>query len=175
MFGIDEGDDAVEAEVALDFVVGEKGLGDGAGVGEAGGFDEDVVETVAAFHQLAEDADEIAANGAAEASVVHLEDLLVGIDDEGVVDPDLAEFVFDDGDAFAVLGGEDAVEEGRLAGSEEAGEDRDGDAGVSRSGHAQWEGFTSEGGWVSAGGFWICGDRGGGAARGREERRAGAS
>jgi hypothetical protein len=50
-----------------------------------------------------DDADEIAANGAADAAVVHLEDFLVGADDEVVVDADLAELVDDDGEALAVV------------------------------------------------------------------------
>ena len=84
--------------MGLELVVGEEGLGDGPGVGKAGGLDEDVVEAIAALHELAEDADEVAADGAAEAAVVHLEDFLVRVDDEGVVDADLAELVLDDGE-----------------------------------------------------------------------------
>jgi hypothetical protein len=55
--------------------------------------------------------------------------LLVGLDDELVVHADLAELILDDGDLFAVLLGEDAVEEGGFAGAEEAGEDSDGNGG----------------------------------------------
>ena len=138
VLGIDDGNDAVEAEAGLEVLVGEEGLGDGAGIGEAGGLDEDVIEAVATLEELAEDADEVAADGAAKAPVVHLEDFLVGIDDQGVVDADLAEFIFDHGDAFAVVRGEDAVEEGGLSGAEKAGEDRDGNASVCRSSHALW-------------------------------------
>jgi len=53
--------------------------------------------------QEGEDADEIAADGAADAAVVHLEEFFVGLDDELVVDADLAELVFDHGDFLAVL------------------------------------------------------------------------
>ena len=70
----------------------------GPGIGEAGGFDEDVVElALAAFHQVAEDADQVAADGAADAAVVHLEDFFLGADDEVLIDADLAELVLDDG------------------------------------------------------------------------------
>jgi len=126
VFGVDDGDDGVEAEVGLHLVVGEERLRDGAGIGEAGGLDEDAVEGLLALHEAAEDADEIAANGAADAAVVHLEELFVGLDDELVVHADLAEFVFDHGELLAVLFGEDAVEERGFAGAEEAGEDGDG-------------------------------------------------
>ena len=99
----------------------------GAGIGEAGGLDDDGVELALALHQPVEDADEIAAHGAADAAVVHLEHFLVGADDELVVDADLAELVDDHGIFLAVLLGEDAVEERGLAGAEIAGEDGDGD------------------------------------------------
>jgi hypothetical protein len=130
VLGVHHGDDAVQPELALHLVVDEEGLGHRAGVGHARGFDEDVVELVPAFHQVAEDADQVAAPGAADATVVHLEDLFLGADDQLLVDADLAELVLDDGDALAVLGGEDVVEQGRLARPEEAGQDGDGDTGV---------------------------------------------
>ena len=126
MLGVDERDDGVEGELLLHLRVGEEGLGDGRRVGEAGGLDEDGVEAVLAFHQPAEDAEEVAAHGAADAAVVHLEDFLVTLDDELVVHAHLAELVLDDGDLPAVLFGQDAVEQGGLAGAEEAGEDSDG-------------------------------------------------
>ena len=85
------------------------------------------VEPALALHQALDDADQVAAHRAADAAVVHLVDLLVGLDDEVVVDADLAELVDDDGVALAVVLGEDAVEERGLAGAEIAGEHGDGD------------------------------------------------
>ena len=43
------------------------------------------------LHQVAQNADEVAAHGAADAAVVHLEEFLLGAEDELVVDGDLAE------------------------------------------------------------------------------------
>ena len=125
---VDQRHDGVERELMLEIVVEEEGLCDRTGVGHARGLDDDVVEAVAALQQLAQDAQQVAAHRAADAAVVGLEDLLLGADDELVVDPDLAELVLDDGDALAVLLGEDAVEQGRLARPEEAREHGDGDA-----------------------------------------------
>jgi hypothetical protein len=51
----------------------------------------------------------------------------IRIDDERLIDADLAEFVFDDGYAFSVVLGEDAVQERGLARAEKACEHRDGD------------------------------------------------
>src|SRR5690606_6640924 len=63
----------------------------------------------------------------ADAAVVHFEHILVGADDQVVVDADLAELIDDDGVTLAVVLGEDAVEQGGLACAEVAGEDGDGD------------------------------------------------
>ena len=137
VLGVDQSDDAVEAEALFDLFVAEEGLGDGAGIGQAGGFDQHVVELVPALHELAKNADEVAANGAAKAPVVHFKDLFVGLDDQFVVDADLAEFVLDDGDALAVVGGQDAIEQGGLAGAEKAREDGHRDARVVVFGHRE--------------------------------------
>jgi len=72
-------------------------------------------------HEIADDADEVAAHGAADAPVVHLEDLLVGADDEPVIDSDLDELVLDHGDALPVILGQDAIEQRRLSRGEKAG------------------------------------------------------
>jgi hypothetical protein len=103
VLGVDHGDDGVEPGPRLDVVVGEEGLRHRAGIGEAGGLDQDAVELVLALHQAFDDADQVAAHGAADAAVVHLEDFLVGIDHEVVVDAELAELVDDDGVFLAVL------------------------------------------------------------------------
>jgi len=103
VFGVDDRDNTVDAVGGFDFVVGEEGLGDGAGVGEAGGFDQDAIEPVLAFHEAAEHANEIAAHAAADATVVHLEEFFVALDDELIVDADFAEFVFDNGEFLPVL------------------------------------------------------------------------
>ena len=111
----------------LHVLVDEEGLRDRRGIGEAGRLDDDRVELALAAHQAFEDADQVAAHGAADAAVVHLEHFLVGADDEVVVDADLAEFVDDDGVFLAVRFRQDAVEQRGLAGAEIAGEHGDGD------------------------------------------------
>src|SRR5262249_17497765 len=134
---IDDGDDGVEAELVLHLLIDEERLRHWAGVGHAGRLDQDVVELVSAFHEVAEDADEVAADLAAQAAVVGLEQLLLGADDEVAIDADLAELVLDDGDALAVLGGDEVVERGGGAGADEAGQHGDGDAGVGMGGYGK--------------------------------------
>jgi hypothetical protein len=126
VFGVDHRDDGIETEAGAHLVIGEEGLGDRTRIGEAGGLDQDAVQTVLALHQTAKDADKVAPDGATDAPVVHLKDLFVALDDELVVHPYLAVLVFNHGQLFAVLLRQDAVEQGGLAGTEEAGEDGDG-------------------------------------------------
>ena len=63
-----------------------------------------------ALHQPFDDADEIAAHGATNAAIVHLEHFFVGVDDQVVIDADLAKFVDDDCVALPVRLAEDAVQ-----------------------------------------------------------------
>jgi hypothetical protein len=125
---VDQRDDRIEQVIVADLLVGEERLRYRTGVGHAGGLDHHAVEPdlalVALFLQRAEDADEIAAHGAADAAVIHLHDLLVAGLDDVVVDPDLAELVLDHRDALAMILLQDAVQQRGLAAAEEPGEDR---------------------------------------------------
>ena len=123
--GIDHRRHAVQFGTGPDIVVDEEGLGDGPRVGEACGFNDDGVEAALALHEAGQHPDEVAAHRAADASVVHLEDFLVGADDEVVVDSHFAELVDDDRIAPAMVLREYAVQERGLAGAEIAGEDGD--------------------------------------------------
>src|SRR6516225_5875920 len=125
--GVGDRDHRVELGLAADIVVHEERLRHRRGVREPRGFDDDGVELALPAHQPVDDAHEIAAHGAADAAVVHLEYFFVGTDDEIVVDADLAEFVDDDGVLLAVRLRQNAVEQRGLAGPEIAGEHGDGD------------------------------------------------
>src|SRR5262252_4184391 len=125
--GIGDRDHRVELGLAADIVVHEERLRHRRGVREPGGLDDDGVELALPAHQPVDDAHEVAAHGAADAAVVHLEYFFVGADDEIVVDSDLAEFVDDDGVLLPVRLRQNAVEQRGLAGAEIAGEHGDGD------------------------------------------------
>lgn len=111
MLCIHEGHHAVDVEFFLDLFVHEERLHDWAWVGEAGGLDEDVIKFILSLHEITEDANEIAANRATDTPVVHFKKLLVGIDDQLVVDANLTEFILDDGYFEPVLLGENAVQQ----------------------------------------------------------------
>ena len=129
--GVDQGQHRVEQIAAGDLVVHEEGLRHRAGVGQAGGFDDHALEVQFAlappFGQVGQRGAQVFTDRAAHAAVVHLDDLLLGVGHQDlVVDVLLAEFVFDDGDLLAMCLGEHALEQRGLAGSQEAGEDGDG-------------------------------------------------
>jgi hypothetical protein len=94
-FGIRDSHDGIEPCAVADILVHEEGLRHGGGIGKAGGLDDDGVELALALHQTVDDADQVAAHGAADAAIVHLEHFLVGADHEVVVDADLAKLVDD--------------------------------------------------------------------------------
>ena len=127
VLGVGHGDHGIELGPLAHIVVHEEGLRHRHRIGQARGLHQDAVEAARPLHQPLDDADQVAAHRAAHAAIVHLEDFLVALDDEVVVDVDLAELVDDDGVFLAVVLGQDTVEERGLAGAEIAGEHRDGD------------------------------------------------
>jgi hypothetical protein len=123
--GIHDRDHRVQLELCLQLVIHEEGLDHGRRIGEASGLDQHMVEAIAPPHEGAEDANEIAPHRAADAPIVHLEDLFLCRNDEVVVDAYLAELVLDDGDPLAVVFAQDAVQERGLARAQKPGEDGD--------------------------------------------------
>jgi hypothetical protein len=134
VLGVDQRHNGVEPGLGAHVVVHEKSLRHRHGIGQSGGFDHDGIEPSGAAHEAFNHADQVAAHRAAHAAIVHLVDFLVGFHDQLVVDADFAEFVDDHGVALAVVFGEDAVEQRRLAGTEIAGQHGDGKLGL-RIGH----------------------------------------
>jgi len=133
--GVHHRDDAVQPEVLLHRLVHEERLGHRRRVREPRGLDDHAIKAEAArrapVREVPENADQVAAHLAADAAVVHLDDLLVLVlHEQLVVDAGLAEFVLDHRDAVAVLVAQDAVEQRCLAAAQEAGEDGDGNAGI---------------------------------------------
>jgi len=119
---------------ALALLVAEgEGFGHWQRFGNPGGLDQQVVEA-ALTGELADFLEQVFAQGAADAAVAHLHQLFLGAIEADAalhlvaVDVDLAHVVDDhrDAAAFAIL--QDVVEQGALAGTEEAGQDGNGEA-----------------------------------------------
>ena len=120
-FGVSERHHRIKLRRIFDVGVDKEGLRHRRRIGEAGGLNDDRIKLAAPAHQPFNDADQIAAHRAADTAVVHLEDFLVGADDEIIVDADFTEFIDDHRIATTMLFGENTVQQRRLAGAEIAG------------------------------------------------------
>ena len=86
-----------------------------------------MVELVASPHQVGDDPNQIAAYSTADAAIVHFKDFFVGIHNQLVVDANFAIFVDDHGNFFAMLIGQNPIEQGGFACSEISSEHGHGD------------------------------------------------
>ena len=131
---IDHGDDAVDGEARADRRPVE-GLDQRLRQSEARGLDEDVLGRQVAVDQRLHGRDEIVGDGAAQAAIGELDDILLraaldaAAPQDFAVDADAAELVDDDGEPLAARGLEQMAHERGFAGAEEAGDDGRGDAG----------------------------------------------
>ena len=130
MPGIDDSDNRIDHELCLHLIVGQERLHDGSRVGESCGLNQDPIELVPPFHQVSKDADEVPPHGAADATVIHLEEFLLRINHEFMVNADLSELILNYGNSQAVLLGENSIEERRFACPKEAGKNSDRNASI---------------------------------------------
>ena len=132
VFGVDNRGNRIEYGTFLQKMIDEEGLRHRAGIGQAGGLDDDGIERFCAIglprQQAVQGADQVAAHRAADAAVVHLEQLFVGVQDEVVVDADFAELVDDHCITMTMVFRQDAVKQRGFAGAQIAGKNRDRDA-----------------------------------------------
>jgi hypothetical protein len=126
VLGVDHGHNGIELGPAADIFIDKKCLRDGRGIGQPGRLHDDTIHAAPAPHQAAKNSYEIATHRAADAAVVHFENFFFRIDDEIIVNSDLAEFIDNDGIALAVRLREDPVEQRGLSRPEITGDHRDG-------------------------------------------------
>jgi hypothetical protein len=86
-----------------------------------------MIEFVAATHQVRNNPNQVTADSAANATIVHLKDFFISIDHQFMIDANFTKFIDNYGDFFAMLMGENAIEQGSFACAEVACEDGDGD------------------------------------------------
>ncbi|MNZ97720.1 hypothetical protein D3C78_1169740 [compost metagenome] len=108
MCGVHQGDDAVQQEAFAEDLVREKGLGDRAGIGHAGAFDDQPIERqlalVYAVQQVQQRIGQFVGFAAADAAVAQGGDAAGAVANQRIVDRHFAEFVFDYRNLVAVLG-----------------------------------------------------------------------
>ena len=126
--GIDHRDDALQAIPDHEVRVVDQGVQDRGGIGEAGRLDHQPAErldtaVVALAQQVFQGGDQVAAHGAAQAAGAQQDHVLVDPLDQQMVEADLAELVDDDHGVGQGRIAQHPVEQRRLAGAEESGED----------------------------------------------------
>ena len=94
-------------------------------VGDAAGLEQDVFGLLGTSHQLGHRSGQIVADVAADTAVGEIDDvpIVLDSDDELGVDVDRTEVVHQHRDPKAVIAGQDAVQQRRLAGAKKAGQD----------------------------------------------------
>jgi hypothetical protein len=132
VLGINHRDNAIQSKLVFQLIIEKEGLDNRSRIGQAGGLDENIVESIATFNEVAQDANQVAAYGAAQATVVHLKDFFFGADDEFLIDADFAEFIFNNGDALTVMGVQNVVQKSRLARAKKPCQNGDGNSGIFR-------------------------------------------
>jgi len=103
---------------------GTKGVGDRARVGQAGCFDQDIIEAFLFPQQRAETFDQVAADPATKTAIIQFEDFFIDTNDQLVVDANRAELVDDDRALVTVLLRDQVVEERGLARAQKPCQDR---------------------------------------------------
>ena len=154
---VDQRDHAVEPEGLHESRMAHDRLQHGRRVCKPGRLDDDAPQGrdapgLHAVDQIGQRIDEVAADRAAQASVRELDDAVGRLLDEQVVDGDVAELVDDDGGVGEGRVLQQAVEQRRLAGAEEAGQDRNGDRRLHQPASAELPSIAT--GSVPAGGGW---------------------
>ena len=110
-------------------VIHKEGLGDWARIGDSSGLNYDTLKAnfliLALLPKLIEGVHQIATNRAADATIAHLHNVfLIVLNQDVVIDIFFAELVFDHSNFFAMLFGEDMLEEGSFAATQKARENR---------------------------------------------------
>ena len=138
VFRVNDGDDCIKQVTLVDFFVGEKSLRNRCRVSHAGRLNHYAVKLElalgATFVQAVEDADQITAHCAADAAVVHLNDLLFAVGEDFVVDALFAEFILNHRNFFAVRFFQDAVKQRGFTSTQKAGQDGDWNRRIGRHG-----------------------------------------
>ena len=125
MSGVNDSDHALEHELGTDARVGVEAFRHRRRLCEAGCLDDDGVELRAKLGKLKETAQQVPANRAADAAVVHLNHFLIGRDQKVMIDADFTKFVDDDGDAAPVVRCQQPIQERCFPGAQKSGDDND--------------------------------------------------
>mmetsp|Transcript_852 Transcript_852/g.1667 ORF Transcript_852/g.1667 Transcript_852/m.1667 type:complete len:233 (-) Transcript_852:508-1206(-) len=123
MFGIYQGENAVQLHVCLSKVIRIESLSHGSRICQASGLNDDGVQRFSLagclLMQLFQASNEVSSHCAANAAIVHLDDVLLcdtsACVKQGIIDANLSKFILYHSNSLAVLALQDVVEECCLA------------------------------------------------------------
>ena len=128
VFCIDQGDDRIQAGLVPQLTAKE-GHGHRQGIGQTGGFDDDVIERFWAFNHPFHRLHQLVVDRAADATVAQLHHVFIGGDDQIVVDADFTELIHQHRGLHPLLIAQDVIQQRGFSRSEEAAENGDRDVG----------------------------------------------
>ena len=106
----------------------KEGHGHRQGIGQTGGFDDDVIERLRAFNHPFHRLHQLVVDRAADATVAQLHHVFIGGDDQIVVDADFTELIHQHRGLHPLLIAQDVIQQRGFSRSEEAAENGDGDS-----------------------------------------------
>mmetsp|Transcript_70658 Transcript_70658/g.111839 ORF Transcript_70658/g.111839 Transcript_70658/m.111839 type:complete len:270 (+) Transcript_70658:635-1444(+) len=141
VLGIHQSHDAIQLHVLLHKVICKEGLSHWCWVCQPGGLNDHAIKSFAVLHRslhdLLETCNEISTDGATNAAVVHLNDILLhgqgSSFNETVINADLTKLVLNDGEAFSMELMKDVIQKGRFTTTEESSEYCHRDLGITAS------------------------------------------
>ena len=137
VLGIDQGDDRIQAS-GVPQLTAQEGHGHRQGIGQARGFHHDVVHRLRPLEDPLHSTQQLIIDRAADAAVAELNGVIVGGDDQIVVDSDFTELIHQHSGLHTLLVAENVIEQGGFARSQKAAENGYGNAGGRwRGGHPE--------------------------------------
>src|SRR5260370_17557685 len=109
MLSIDYGDDRIQLCLRMQYLVGEERLNHRTWIGQSGGLNQQVIEFISPSQKIPNDPNEVATNGATNASVVHFQNLLVRRNNQLAINPYLSELVDNHGHSTPSLTPNDPI------------------------------------------------------------------
>lgn len=122
LFGVNDSDNRVQAHKLRQSWYVEKGLGNGAGIRDACGFDKQVIEPTA-VEKLLNAAHQILPHRATDATIIELDDLLFRILNQLTINSNGANFIDQDAKLVVTLRLENVIEQRGLSGAKKTGQD----------------------------------------------------
>ena len=103
MRSINERDNSIKREFIPNLIIHKKCLRNWPRISKPSRFDQDVVEFISSFHQVAKNPDQIPSHSATNAPIRHLKDLFISIDHKTLINANFPILILNDSNAFTMF------------------------------------------------------------------------